>query len=503
MSTVTISKKEYDQVLKSNELLKTEVIVLKQQLDWLKRQMFGSKSERFINPEGQQQLDLGIEPVEIEIIKEHVEYDREKTTDKKKKEGHSRGEMPTHLPFVDEIIMPDDIDPSVDREIGQDVSWEIEYEPGKCFVKRFIRPKFVRKSDNVIVEAPLPTRPIDKGNFGPGIMASITTDKYLYHMPLYRQSEKFLRESKLKIAESTMCDIVKNTFFWIGGVSDCLKKQLLTHATYILADETTIPVLLKTKVGKAHKGYYWVYYDPIRKIVVFDYCNSREGDGPLKFLENYKNGIIQIDGYEGYNAVIKKNGLKRAACMAHVRRKFENALTYNKVAASYALKSIGEWFEIERTANDMALDYNGRLSLRKEKNLAKSFASFKTWMIEYCTTALPTDKVREACEYAFGQWDYFDAYLTDGRVELSNNKVENAIRPVALGRKNFMFKGSEDAAKRGAAIYSIVATAKLHGLDPREYIKFLLEKLPAEDAANIEKYLPWAETITEKFMPVK
>jgi len=276
-----------------------------------------------------------------------------------------------------------------------------------------------------------------------------------------------------------------------------MKKIFFENATYILADETHIRVLLKQKTGKAHKGFYWVYYDPIRKIVLFDYYHGRGRGGPSEFLKVYKNGIIQIDGYAGYNEVIKANNLTRAACMAHVRRKFDEALKSNKNDASYALDIIGQWFEVERTAKEQNLSYEERLALRKGKSLPESFENFKKWMLEYTVNALPLNPVRKACEYALGQWDYFDAYLTDGRVELSNNKVENAIRPVALGRKNFMFKGSEDAAQRGAVIYSIIATAKLHGLDPREYIKYLLEKLPGEEAANIEKYLPWADEVAD------
>ncbi len=490
MSTITISTEEYN-------TLKAQITSLTQQLDWMKRQLFGSKSERFVNPEGQMQLDLGITPVEVETKNEHIEYDREKLTVKEKKEGHSRGQMPTHLPFVDEVIIPEGIDPEVDREIGRDITWEVDYEPGKCFVRRFIRPKYADKKENTIVIADLPARPVDRGNFGPGIMASVTNDKYLYHLPLYRQSERFLRESHLKIAESTLCDIVKNTFLWIDPVFYKMKHDVFAHATYILADETHIRVLLKQKKGKAHKGYYWVYYDPLRKIVLFDYYHGRGRGGPNEFLKSYKNGIIQIDGYVGYNEVIKENGLTRAACMAHVRRKFEEALSYNKADAEYALSAIGNWFKIERKAKEQDLGYSERLELRNKNNLSEDFKDFKEWMLKYSADALPSDSVREACKYALGQWDYFDAYLTDGRVELSNNKVENAIRPVALGRKNFMFKGSEDAAQRGAVIYSIITTAKLHGLDPREYIKHLLEKLPGEKASNIEKYLPWAQEVAD------
>ena len=478
--------------LSAYQKLEAENITLKQELAWLKRQMFGSKSERFIPNADQQELPLEVTPVEIVLTKEHVEYDRVKT-DKKKTGGHGRGEMPTHLPFVDEIIEPQE-NVADCQKIGEEVTWEIDYEPGKCFVRRFIRPKYVKKNGEEdtteIIIGKLPKRPIDKGNFGPAIMSYVTTDKYLNHNPLFRQAKEFLHHSNLVIAESTLCDIVRHTFNWLDPIYHAAKKVLL-KASYLMADETTIPVLIKDSKKKTHKGYYWVYYDPINKIVIFEYRSGRSSEGPNDFLAEFRSSILQIDGYKGYNNIIETNHLTRAACMAHVRRDFYEALEFNKEAASYALGVIQKWFAIEKIAKTGNYTAQQRLALRKENNLRESFADFKSWMVKYCADALPSDAVRKACEYAFGQWDGFNAYLSDGRVELSNNLVENAIRPVTLGRKNYMFKGSEESAKRGAVIYSIIATAKLHGLDPYRYIKMLLEKLPGEMAENIEKYLPW------------
>lgn len=476
-ATVTIPQSEYQN-------LQSTIAQLQNELAWLKRQLFGSKSERFIPNDQQIELDLGIEKSFVEIKNEEISYTRTKV---KKTSGHGREEMPTHLPYVDTIIEPQG-DTSNCVKLDDEISWEYEYKPGLLFVHRYIRPKYKEKETEKIVIGTLPERPVEKGNYGPGIMSTIITDKYLYHMPLNRQIQKFRNEFQTEFAESTFCDLIKHTVFWLEPMYELHKKELL-QASYLQADETPIPVLVKHKKGKTHQGYYWVYYDPVGKIVLFEYKTGRGREGPNNFLENY-SGILQVDGYGGYNELVSSKDIKRAACMAHVRRKFESALDHDKSIAEYALGIIGSWFERERDAKKEALTFGQRRAIRNDL-MKNEFASFKEWMLKNITSHLPQNPVRKAMSYALGQWSGFDAFFDDGRVELSNNLVENAIRPVALGRKNYMFKGSEAAAQRGAVIYSIISTAKLHGKEPREYIKTLLEKLPAERSTNLESYLPW------------
>ena len=454
------------------------------ELQWLKRQLFGQKSERFIPEDTQLSLDLDIPSSQVEVTQEDVSYTRNKA---KKTTGHRRMEMPTHLPFDDIRLEPQE-DISGSEKIGEEVSWEFEYNPGTLFIRRYIRPKYKRSGSDQIVIGSLPERPIDKGNFGPGIMSSVTVDKYLYHMPLYRQLQKFRNEFSVQFAESTFCDLVTKTVFWVEPVYQLLKEELL-KASYIQADETPMPVLIKRKKGKTHKGYYWVYFDPLKKIALFEYKSGRSREGPNEFLKGYE-GVLQVDGYAGYNDLAAKDTVTRAACMAHVRRKFEQAREYHKVAAEYALSSIGKWFEIEREAVKDELTHAQRRDMRQNMMVVE-FAAFRQWMLGEANNHLPQSLMRKAIEYALGQWSGFDIFLDDGRVELSNNWVENAIRPVALGRKNYLFKGSEPAAQRGAILYSIISTAKMHGKEPRQYIRTLLEKLPGEYSNKIEAYLPW------------
>jgi transposase len=458
------------------------------ELQWLKRQLFESKSERFIPNDQQIELELSTTKAEVEIAEENISYTRTTT---KKTVGHCRREVPTHLPYDDITIEPQE-DISKCEKLGDEISWEYEYNPGSLFVRRYIRPKYVNKESSKIIIGTLPNRPVEKGNFGPGIMSTVTIDKYLYHIPLHRQREKFRNEHKVEFAESTFCDIVANTSFWLETIS-LLQKSILLQSTYIQADETPIPVLTKHNNGKTHKGFYWVYYDPVYNNVIFEYRSGRGCEGPNVFLKNFK-GVLQVDGYTGYNELAEKHHNTRAACMAHIRRKFEVALDYDKKTSEYTLTTIGRWFDIEQESKNHNLTYEQRRDMRCDI-MKKEFASFKEWLKKLVPGHLPKSPIRKAMEYALGQWDGFNVLFEDGRFELSNNLVENAIRPVALGRKNYLFKGSEDAAQRGAIIYSVIATAKLHGREPREYIKTILEKLPNEKSNNLEQYLPWNITI--------
>jgi transposase len=256
---------------------------------------------------------------------------------------------------------------------------------------------------------------------------------------------------------------------------------------YLQADETPIPVLTKDGKGKTHRGYFWVYRDPIKKVVIFDYRPSRSRAGPSDFLKDFK-GTLQIDGYEGYDEIITRNNIIRAACMDHVRRRFEKALEYDSVRATHSIDTIGGWYALERHARENDLPAEDKLAMRKEK-IKPSMEKFKVWMQEQLNQVLPKSPIGVAITYALNQWSYFGPFLNDPRVDLSNILIENAIRPVALGRKNFMFAGSHEAAQRIAIIYSIIATAKLHGIEPFVYIKELLTKLPAATSSDIEKFL--------------
>lgn len=471
-----------------NEKLQSELQELKFKLEWFKRQIFGTKSERFIPSDDlQEALDLGIvkdEETSSEAPAKVITY--EKKTKEAQKPAHGRGNMPTHLPIRDSIIEPEgDLTGMV--RIGEEVSWYYEMDkPDSLHVVRLIRPKYVHPKQDGVLIGELPALPVEKGNAGPGFIANILIDKFVYHLPLDRQRKKFKNEYNVDFSESWLCDNCRNGIFWLEPVLNGYVKDILS-SNYLQADETPIPVLTRDKKGKTHKGYFWVYHDPIRKIVIFDYRKNRSREGPNEFLKNFK-GTLQVDGYEGYGEIIARNQLKHSACMDHVRRRFEKALGYDKECAQCALDNMREWYLLEREAREKELSSDDRLAMRKE-TITPSMSSFKEWILEQISSVLPKSPIGIALSYALNQWPFFEPYLNDGRIEISNILIENAIRPVALGRKNFLFAGSHDAAQRAAIIYSLVSIAKMHGYDPFVYIKDLLTELPKAKSSEISRFL--------------
>jgi|AGTN01.2.fsa_nt_gi Transposase and inactivated derivatives len=461
------------------------------QLDWFKRQVFGSKSEQFIPDDDlQEALDLGViknDETKNDTAPTKITYEKKPvSSDIKPLTGHGRGPMPTHLPITDVVIEPEG-DLSGMVRIGEEVSWYFDMDkPASLRIIRTIRPKYVTPKKDDVTVAKLPALPIEKGNAGPGLLTQILIDKYEYHIPLDRQRKIFKNEYDVEFSESWLCDNVKNSVFWLEPVFNEYAEIILS-SDYLQADETTIPVLTKDHKGKTHRGYYWVYNDPIRHIAIFDYRKSRSREGPNEFLKNF-NGTLQIDGYEGYQEIIIKNALKRGGCLDHVRRRFEKALAYDNERATFALDSMRVWYMLERQARESGLSFNDKLAMRREK-IAPSMGCFKQWMLEQVSQVLPKSPMGIALSYALNQWTFFDPYLNDGRIELSNILIENAIRPVAIGRKNYMFAGSHEAARRAAIVYSLTSTAKWHGCDPFVYIKELLTELPRSKSCNIGKFL--------------
>jgi transposase len=470
--------------------LSNDITELKMKFEWLQRQMFGTKSERFIpSADLQTALDLGViskQDIDKEEASVPVTSTRTTKASNNPVQGHGRGVMPTHLPIKKTIIEPAE-DTTGMVKIGDEVSWYYEMEkPTSLHIVLIIRPKYALPQKNGVVIGNLPALPVEKGNAGPGFLAHITSEKYLYHMPLDRQRKKFKLDFNIEFSESWLSENIGNAVFWLDTVYNEYRNRLL-KSTYLQADETPIPVLTRDKKGKTHRGYLWVYHDPVQRLVLFDYRENRSHEGPSDFLKDFR-GTLQVDGYEGYADVISRNALVHAACMDHVRRRFEKAKDYDKARSAYALDTMSEWYMVEREAREKGLSFDERLALRKEK-VAASMAAFKTWVQQQLLEVLPKSPIGVALQYALNQWEFFDPYLNDGRIELSNILIENAIRPVALGRKNFLFAGSHDAARWPAVIYSLAAIAQNHGVPPFEYFKELLTELPKANAQDIATFL--------------
>ena len=465
-------------------------------IDQLNRLLFGSKRERFISNqqiEGQLELPFEVEekPVEEEKL-EQITYTRKK----KQRPNHpGRIALPDHLP-VEEILLEPKEDTTGLKCIGKEVTDKLELIPAKLFIKRYIRPKYIKPQDDQKLDykgiiADLPVFPIEKGIAGAGLLAQIMVDKYVDHLPIYRQVQRFARE-KIRIPANTING-------WQDAISYLLfplfekHKQLVLGQGYLQVDETPIRVLDKDVKGKCHQGYYWVYNTPLQQAVLFDYRKGRGRDGPREMLKDF-NGYIQSDGYSVYDWFGKKKNITLLNCWAHARRYFEKALNYDQKAAGHVLKEIQKLYMIERFARNIKLSPPERKDLRLEHALP-IMNDLGKWMVEKYKQTLPAPSLGKALQYTIPRWDNLLAYLYDGHLEIDNNLVENAIRPNALGRKNYLFAGSHKSAQRAAMFYSFFGTCKKNNINPFDWLKDILERIPEHKANKLFELLPqnWQE----------
>lgn len=479
---ITISLDEYER-LKSNE---SKLIYMQLELDKFKRMLFGSKSERFVPSVSPQQLTMfqAEEQPADKPQTETISYERGKHV-KKVPAGHGRMPFPAHLPRVDHVIEPE-VWVEGSKQIGEEITEVLEYVPGKLFVNRYIRPKYKLPEDAGIVIGKLPSLPIPRGNVGAGLLSHITISKFVDHLPFYRQAQQFKREG-IKLSESTLGG-------WLAGECKLLltlyerHKQLVQGASYLMVDETPIPVLTQDKPGATHKGYLWAYYAPLERLVLFDYCKGRGREGPSEMLSNFQ-GTLQTDGYDVYSIFEQKPGITLLACMAHARRKFDEAKGNDLRRAEYMLTRLQELYDVEREARVKELSYDERKELRQAKSVAV-LQQIEQWMKDEIVKVLPKSAIGKAIAYTLSLWPRLVRYVDDGRVEIDNNLVENTIRPVALGRKNYLFAGSHEAAQRTAMIYSFLGTCKQHGSNPFLWLRDALTNLPECKTSGLDSWLP-------------
>jgi len=479
---IHLPKKEYEALQVQLNQAVVQQALLQQELANLKRMLFGSKSERHIGEDPlQYALDLGFDQGKVEEVKkEEITYSRTQPT----KKGHARESIPTHLPREEQILLPEEDVSGMDR-LGQVETEYYKYEPGKLSVVKIIRLKFVDKKSGRILIAPLPTLPVPSSNAGPSLLAHIVVSKYMDHLPLYRQSQILKREQGVHLAESTLNDWFSATCRLLEPLYDVLQRKV-QQSHYLQADETPIPVQTQDKPGATHKGYLWVYHSPPDKMVVFDYSKSRSREEPGEFLQSFQ-GALQCDGYQAYDAYDKTAGITLLACWAHARRKFEQSLDNDKLRSEYAMEKIRQLYLIEREAEEM--DADQRKALRQDKSVPV-LQELKTWMMNQLNDVLPKSPIGKAIQYTLGLWDRLERYTQDGTWLIDNNRIENSIRPVALGRKNYLFAGSHDAAQRAAMMYSLLGTCKMNGINPWQWLNHVLTVIPDWKANHLEELLP-------------
>ena len=462
---------------------------LQGQIAQLQRMLFGQKRERFEGDPSQ-----GVLPFEASEQQQREQQACHQETityvrTKQPRQNHTgREPLPDHLP-VEEIEIYPQGDLSGMVCIGREVTEELELEPARFYIKRYIRYKYAPKtkdSGGGVLIGSLPERVIDKGIAGAGLLASILVDKYVDHLPLYRQRQRFLREN-IPIAASTLDG-------WAAAAMDrlgILWEHLLTDTKvrgYLQADETPIKVLETRKKGSTHQGWYWVYHDPIARTVLFDYQPTRRGSAAKKVLDDFK-GYLQTDGYSGYKKIGARPGVTHLGCWAHARRYFEKALDNDSQRAGQGLLYIQGLYEVERKARQGNLSPQDRKKLRLEKSLPLINQMGK-WIHAQAKQVLPKSPIGIAFSYSAQRWDALSGYLKDGSLEIDNNLVENTIRPVALGRKNYLFAGSHEGARRAAMAYSFFATCKAHQVNPHQWLKHVLENIMSTKYNNVRDLYP-------------
>lgn len=475
-----LSKEDLLKVISSRD---EKINYLESQLAMYKRMQFGQKRERFEGDSNQTMLPFGAEPAEVEQqqeeIKEKIEYVHKRPNHK------GRAKLPAHLP-VEEIEIHPEGDLSQMVCIGREITEELECEPAKFYIKRYIRYKYAAKNGDGVSIAELPERVIDKGIPGAGLLAMILTGKYMDHLPLYRQKQIFAREN-IQIPSSTIEGWTKQALEKLEPLYEQLVFDTKSKG-YLQVDETPIKVLDSDKKGAAHQGYYWVYHAPMDGTVLFDYSPTRGGIAAVPMLGNFK-GYLQTDGYAGYEKYGKKKEVIHLACWAHARREFEKALDNDKARAEKALLMIQQLYAVERKAKEEQLSADQTKKRRLDQSL-DIINEMGKWLFEEIKATLPKSQIGKAITYAYARWDALSAYLYDGNLKVDNNQIENAIRVIALGRKNYLFAGSHEAAQRAAMIYSFFAICKKHEVNPFQWLKYTLENIMSINHKNIKELYP-------------
>jgi len=462
---------------------------LKQQVEMLQRKIWGKSSERFIKEDPLQRVldfdGLDLLPEEKELAtsaKEEIERYKTIRVLVKEKNHPVRKPLPQDLPREECHIYPVNVDLENWTELEPEVTEVLEKDPPKWFVRKIIRHKYALKDKTQEVEAqviiaPMPVLPIAKSYAGSSLLADIIIDKYVNHLPFYRQIQMF-RQQGIWIAPATIND-------WFQDVADLMRpawyrlKELVLGSDYIQSDESTIPIINNEK-HKTIKGYIWMIRAVMLDLVFFHYDHgSRAQKVALQLFKDYQ-GVIQTDGYAVYDIYENKKGVLPIGCWAHSRRVFEEALKEDEARASYALEQIGLLYDVERRADQEKLSYEERADLRSRLSYPIMVA-FEKWMVSEYPKVLPKGRIGKAIRYTHGIYHKLTRYHLDGRLRIDNNLGENAIRPIALGRKNWLFCGNDDAAENAAIVYSMMGCCKASGVNFREWLIYFLDNVHSYD----------------------
>ncbi|MCE2692603.1 MAG: IS66 family transposase [Rubrivivax sp.] len=470
---------------------------LTHELAVLKRMKFAATSEKFCAGLNAEQTSLIEETLHADIAQVQGEIERAVPRAEPRAQGKQipkREPLPAHLPRREVSHEPLNTQCGCGcdmKRIGQDVSEKLDYEPGVFTVERHIRGKWACVHCQKLVQAPVPAQVIDKGIPTAGLLAHVLVAKFLDHLPLYRQ-EFIFKRAGMAIARSTLAAWVGECGAQLQPLVDALSAELLRHDV-LHADETPV-AMLKPGNKKTHKAYIWTYcttsFNPV-KAVVFNFSETRSGDNVREFLgqngEDPWKGKLVTDGFSGYNATFER-GVTGVGCVAHARRKFHELwVNHGSKVGQQALRYFQVLFRIEDEIANCTAQERRRIRQRKSRRVA---ATLRGWLLRQRQQVPEGSATAKAIDYSLKRWEALTRYIGDGDLPISNNWVENQIRPIALGRSNWLFAGSLRAGKRAAAVMSLVHSARINGLDPYAYLRDVLERLPTHPANRIDDLLP-------------
>jgi len=483
--------RQLEQALQVIAALQRENRLLREKVNLLLRRVFGASSEKM--DAAQLQLLLsGAELVEPAAEQKSQVPKLQPLAPAARKPRTPR--LPESLPVVEEVIDPEPVKaaPEEFRQIGQEVSEQLDYEPARYFRRRLVRRTYVSKvqPEKAPVTAPLPPTLQERCIATPALLAHVLVSKYCDHLPLYRQEQILARRHNIHLPRQTLARWVELAAQWLTPVHQQIKTGVMAGG-YVQLDETPIDYL-EPGAGRALKGYFWTGSRPGGD-VFFDWHASRAGACLDTIVPVDFQGTVQCDGYDGYNRLAQRSGkeIKLAYCWAHVRRKFNEALEGTPRTAAWLIRQIQLLYRIESRLREQKAGPALRQAVRasQSKPVVERIKKACTLLVRN-KRFLPQDGISRAMAYAIAQMPGLQVYLEDGRIEIDNNLVENAIRPTALGKKNWLFIGEADAGERSAVIYTVIESCRRRGLDPYAYLKDVLTRLPQMTIQQVPEILP-------------